>query len=1288
MTRSTQRGSARAGALVGIATVAVLAGSLLAPLGASATENALDANAPVGNAATENAPTENAPVAGASAPDGLTPETAAASCWEIKQNNPGSADGVYWLVTPTLVDPQQFYCDQTTLGGGWVMIGRGREGWKENYNGVGTPEQITTTPSGTAAFAPAQLPAKTVDGLLDGARPDQLPPDSIRVHRASAVDGSRWQEVRFSLARRDRWNWTMAGGNPIKDWIIGGFTGTGGWTGAVGWGGPSQSGFGHDTGWNGSYFAQRQSHRYLMGWSYGAEITGQDTPTSYLWAPAGAGFAIPFAQMFVRPQLKLADLDFGTVPATGTAASTLRSIPDSNAQRTVWGVSGLANGKDGELNVEVAEFGQVGNTVFAGGNFRYVQQSRDGAGRVEQPYLAGFDVNSGQWVSTFRPQLNGQVKAIAALPDGRVAIGGQFTQVDGTPQVGLAFLDPATGRLSGPQVAVQSRAVGAVPSVHDLDVKNGYLYVAGAMTHLTAVGSGKSASAWNGGRILLSTSTPDTNWNANLNGTAIAVDASDRGDRTYFSGYFTRKQTTSTPSAVALQTVAGAPLVSPLWVPTFSEATIDANGNYQGYIWQNGVTEVGDRVYLGGSQHSLFSYDRSTFQLVGGSIAHEGGDMQTVDDNGSVVIAGCHCGDEVYQDKYLKREITEPWTEVDKINLAGAWDAATGHYIPDWSPVVRSRAGQGVWGSFFDSTGTLWVGGDLTDSMRAGGVNQWSGGFIRFAPRDSTAPTTPGPISATPTASGDQQVLTWGGSTDAGGGLVYEVLRGNRVVATTTAATYTAPVTAEPTNWFVRARDAVGNRSASTAAFTVQPAPASALTLIGNGDTWSWRSSTDPLPSTWSEADFDDADWTVGRALFGRGISGATTDLDPSDAATKPVSAQFRKSFAVQDAASVVDGTVSVIANDGVILYLNGKELGRVRMPDGTPTQNTTATAVVSQKTASGARSVFSVPAGTLVDGTNVLAASVHANYRATPDLGFDLAFTARRSTAPGPVTDLTATATADSATLSWTAPASANTAASYVITRAGNQVGTVAAPETAFTETDLAASTAYEYGVTALGADGEASPVTAVTATTTATAPDPVPDPDAGGDQKADPGQDAAPDADPAADAVTVAEGSTWSWRSSTEALPADWNAVGFDDSDWSTGEALFGRGVTSATTDLGAGGDTAPLSAQFRHTFTVDDPAAVHDGSVTVVADDGVVLYLNGVELGRSNLPDGAITAETYATAAPRATTAAAHRVTFTVPAKLLAKGENVLAASVHANFHLSPDLSFDLGLTMPRG
>ena len=50
--------------------------------------------------------------------DGRTEATAAASCWEIKQHDPDSPDGTYWLQTPAMDAPGQFFCDQSTDGGG------------------------------------------------------------------------------------------------------------------------------------------------------------------------------------------------------------------------------------------------------------------------------------------------------------------------------------------------------------------------------------------------------------------------------------------------------------------------------------------------------------------------------------------------------------------------------------------------------------------------------------------------------------------------------------------------------------------------------------------------------------------------------------------------------------------------------------------------------------------------------------------------------------------------------------------------------------------------------------------------------------------------------------------------------------------------------------------------------------------------------------------------------------------------------------------------------------------
>ena len=58
--------------------------------------------------------------------DGSSSDKAAASCYEVKQVNPAASSGTYWLYTPQMSGPAQFYCDQETDGGGWVMVGRGR----------------------------------------------------------------------------------------------------------------------------------------------------------------------------------------------------------------------------------------------------------------------------------------------------------------------------------------------------------------------------------------------------------------------------------------------------------------------------------------------------------------------------------------------------------------------------------------------------------------------------------------------------------------------------------------------------------------------------------------------------------------------------------------------------------------------------------------------------------------------------------------------------------------------------------------------------------------------------------------------------------------------------------------------------------------------------------------------------------------------------------------------------------------------------------------------------------
>lgn len=97
------------------------------------------------------------------------------------------------------------------------------------------------------------------------------------------------------------------------------------------------------------------------------------------------------------------------------------------------------------------------------------------------------------------------------------------------------------------------------------------------------------------------------------------------------------------------------------------------------------------------------------------------------------------------------------------------------------------------------------------------------------------------------------------------------------------------------------------------------------------------------------------------------------------------------------------------------------------------------------------------------------------------------------------------------------------------------------------------------------------------------------------------------------------------------------------------------------------------------FRTTFTYSGNPAATELFLTLAADDGAVVYLNGTELRRTNMPAGTVT---------HSTPAVTERINstldgpFTVPASALVSGVNVLAVSVHQTG--STDVFMGLELT----
>ena len=893
--------------------------------------------------------------------DGLSAATAAASCWDIKQRNPSASDGAYWLQTPAMDHPAQFFCDQTTDGGGWVMIGRGREGWEAWSGGKGDPAKLTTRGRDASAFDVVQLSNDTVNQLLNNV-PVKDQADGMRVMRSSSPSGHSYQslDIRFQKMTDFVWPFKMAHPlsismdkrGPIND---------------IMW-----STSGYDQGWNALQVYPSARTGWQIGWGYGpvAASWGGDvtSPGSFLRKSGQTVF--PYAEAYMRPRLSSEDASFSRISDEGLPASTVTRAVSQYAAKTSWGVTGNINGSYAEGNIQVQAFAQVGSTMYVGGNFTGVKQGEKGA-EISSRGLAAFDVATGDFTGqTFN--FNGQVKTLLALPDGRLLVGGDFTQVNGQTHVGTAVIDPSTGQVdSSWNLQVSNALRGGAVSVRSLAYYDGNVYIGGSFTHLSGGGRSK-VYARNAGRVDLS-SRPDRSWNPEINGSVQAVGVSEANSSFYAGGHFTKAHGTERAwYAAKFSTQPGAAQDTSF---VFEPSTTTA-GKYQ-----QTIATAGNRVYIAGSEHSLFGYDTGSNKRVSGSVTFSrGGDLQasTVSSKG-IIYASCHCSDASYQDMYMW-QMDFSWSRADEIKWVGAWDAATGENV-QWTPFeLFSRRKTGAWALTTDNYGNLWVGGDFTLSHIDQTRTQWNGGFARFDNRDNDAPSTPSYVRSS-SATASTVTLAWEGVSDA---VSYEILRDDRPIATTDSTSVEVPRGGE-NRFFVRAVDAAGNRSATS---SVYQAPAfgsadnSSPVLVDMGASWRYRDEASAAPADWAQASFDDSSWKTGAAPLGYGDRSIATQI--ASQGSRPVTTYYRTKFQVPDAADLKGVTVRYQADDGAVVYINGVEVHRTRMGNGIVSYSTRADSAPTYAAASAAPSEIFVPASALNTGDNVIAVETHVNYMRT----------------------------------------------------------------------------------------------------------------------------------------------------------------------------------------------------------------------------------------------------------------------------------------------------------------
>ena len=163
------------------------------------------------------------------------------------------------------------------------------------------------------------------------------------------------------------------------------------------------------------------------------------------------------------------------------------------------------------------------------------------------------------------------------------------------------------------------------------------------------------------------------------------------------------------------------------------------------------------------------------------------------------------------------------------------------------------------------------------------------------------------------------------------------------------------------------------------------------------------------------------------------------------------------------------------------------------------------------------------------------------------------------------------------------------------------------------------------------------------------------------------------------------VSERSAWRYLDTGSDQGTAWRAPGFNDSAWSTGLAQLGYGDGDEATVVGSGPDpnNRYITTYFRRAWPVADPSVFTSLSLSLVRDDGAVVYLNGNEILRQNMPVGTLTSSTLASVGVGGTDESTFFSATISPTNLVA-GTNVLAVEIHQATLTSSDISFELRLS----
>jgi len=436
---------------------------------------------------------------------------------------------------------------------------------------------------------------------------------------------------------------------------------------------------------------------------------------------------------------------------------------------------------------------------------------------------------------------------------------------------------------------------------------------------------------------------------------------------------------------------------------------------------------------------------------------------------------------------------------------------------------------------------------------------------------------------------------------------------------------------------------------------------ADTATLVSTGAVWRFLDNGSNQGSTWQGNSFDDSGWKAGPAQLGYGEGDEATVVDFGPEPTnKFITTYFRRDFVITNNTMFTNLLFRLLRDDGAAVYLNGIRQLISNMPE-TFDYSTLAPAATCCTDETN-YFAYNVLPSALVIGTNVVAVEVHQNHPASGDLSFDLELTGQFSLNNPPSVAITSPPGeqllySSNILISVAAFGGSGAISKVEIYANGARLVQLTTSPYHFNWTNSPAGTEL---LRAVATDSRGIAATSAPVRLFVLAPG-APWP------------------------MIIPTGSVWKYLDNGSDPGTAWRSVNFDDSAWASGRAQLGYGDGDEATLVSYGPDPAHkfITTYFRRTFALTNPRGYTNSYLRIMRDDGAIVYLNGVEIFRSNMAYSGTDSQSAALVAVGGAEESAyfyHRVN----PQLFVNGSNVIAVEMHQSDPASSDLSFDFELT----